>query len=514
MKNTELIKAIGQVRDEYILELLDHAQNNRVDHGTIRLRKTLRTALIAAVIAGLFVLLGAGAYALNVFGIKDLILSSSEEKIYLSEQGLQGSKEFLAFQEFIAFHDDYVAHDYYGDEMPQEQDQWMQQHNSIYFVYTQRLKDKLLELCDKYDLKLRNDRYEDTGAQWCYAALGLEDFIDDPRLLEDSAGFIAYDDGSFLLQTNWSSAPGEYLDCRVTRNMKGYFSQGSGDFGTEEVIEQWNYTTEKGTEVTIFRGEMSTYIVYDGPDAFVMAGIDRWITDDVFSDDTITAIANAIDFETLGKKSEVDLSVGKNRPVDPGLMDEQMQAHRQRVEENRRSLGEWMENYDGLEFRVDSLELSTNIYEAGWQMDQFSQDSYGCIGEICYWYPDWADEATGEMAEGLSLVTVGLTVHNTNTGDNTTHQTLNNTGSNNFPNSLLTLNYAMIRDGELFESFRGAWAWSGENPVPGQTAFVHIEPGETVSYKLAYILDEHAPDALYERVLTFMDGCISLTLAE
>ena len=118
MKAEDLLKAIGGVGDEFVDELLEHAEKNPVRAGSIRIRKTLRTALLAAVIAVLLALLSMGAYALNVFGIKDLLLSSDREKIYLSRQGLQDSKEFQAYQEFMAFYDDYVAHDYYGDQMP------------------------------------------------------------------------------------------------------------------------------------------------------------------------------------------------------------------------------------------------------------------------------------------------------------------------------------------------------------------------------------------------------------
>ena len=141
MKAEDMLKAIGGVGDEFVDELLEHAEKNPMRAGSIQIRKTLRTALLAAVIAGLLALLSMGAYALNVFGIKDLLLSSDKEKIYLSRQGLQDSKEFLAYQEFMVFYEDYVAHGYYGDQVPQEQDEWMQQHERIYFVYTQRLKD-------------------------------------------------------------------------------------------------------------------------------------------------------------------------------------------------------------------------------------------------------------------------------------------------------------------------------------------------------------------------------------
>ena len=155
MKAEALLKAIGSIGDEYVDELLAHAEKNPVRTSGVNIRKTLRTALLAAVIAGLLALLGVGAYAMNVFGIKDVLLSSDREKIYLSRQGLQDSREFMAYQEFMAFYDDYVANNYYGDQMPQEQDEWMRQHEGIYFVYTQRLKEKLLELSEKYSLKLR-----------------------------------------------------------------------------------------------------------------------------------------------------------------------------------------------------------------------------------------------------------------------------------------------------------------------------------------------------------------------
>ena len=511
MKAEDMLKAIGGVGDEFVDELLEHAEKNPMRAGSIQIRKTLRTALLAAVIAGLLALLSMGAYALNVFGIKDLLLSSDKEKIYLSRQGLQDSKEFLAYQEFMVFYEDYVAHGYYGDQVPQEQDEWMQQHERIYFVYTQRLKDKLLELSDKYGLKLRNDLYEDSGAQWCYNALGLPDFIDDSRFDEDDAAFLAYDDGSFLMQIGWSGAPGEYLDCSITRNIKGYFSQGYVDFDAEEMVRQWNYTTGQGTEVTIFWETLNFYIVYDGPEAFVVANIARWSNDDPFSEEVVTAIANAIDFETLGKASQVDLSLGKNRPVEPAQVDAQMQERQQLIEGRKQAeLGQWMESHNGLLFRVDSIRRSTNLREEGWQMEQFIPDSMGWIDGVYCSYPDWADPETGEMKEGLCLITVALTVKNANTEDNTQDQTLNNTGVNNFGNSMLFLDFAAVCDGVFCQVTKGADAWSGENPVPGQTAFVHIQPGETISYKLAYI----APAALENMVFFTWDSCLPLPPAE
>ena len=46
MKAEDLLKAIGGVGDEFVDELLEHAEKNPVRAGSIRIRKTLRTALL------------------------------------------------------------------------------------------------------------------------------------------------------------------------------------------------------------------------------------------------------------------------------------------------------------------------------------------------------------------------------------------------------------------------------------------------------------------------------------
>jgi hypothetical protein len=495
MNATQLIDAIGDVNDKYLEELIDHAEHHSPKTGYSGSRKVFQTALIAAVIASLFALMCAGAYALNVFGIKDLIVGKTQDEIYLSRQGIADSPEFLANQEFNEFYDDYVANDYYGDQVPQEQDQWMEQHSRIYFCYTQRLKDKILEIADKYNLKLADEYYEDSNAQWLYAVMGMDDFMLDDSFDDPKAEFIAYDNGAFLLQGTWGTANDNlYMDVNLLRTMKGYLSQGTMSFSDDQPMEQRSYITADGADVTIITGQQklsvfttegevpkqsNIYIVYDGTDAFVTVSFNSLNSKESFSEDEINSLADDIDFIALGKSSNVDLTIGKNRPADDSHDQSQWFA------DNLSELGRWIESDDGLEYKVDSIDLSTNIYDQGWNVEQFSRESNGLINGAIYNYPDWVNAETGEMAAGMRLLTVGLTVHNTNSTDDTSNQTLNNTGLNNFPNSLLSL-YA---DGISFS----AYGWSGENPIPGQTAFVHIEPGETVSYKLAYIIDDQLP---------------------
>ena len=99
----------------------------------LRRKKLGRTLLIAAVIVSIFAALCVGAYALNIFGIRELLLPGGYVERYqegavlvdtqaLSIQGIESSREFMAYKEFKSFYDDYTAKDYYGDQVPQKQD--------------------------------------------------------------------------------------------------------------------------------------------------------------------------------------------------------------------------------------------------------------------------------------------------------------------------------------------------------------------------------------------------------
>ena len=159
--NMKLLLGLGCVSGEYIDTALEAMP---VMARRARRHRPVRALLAAAVIVSLLLGLGAAAYAGNWLGIKDALLRQTEDTVYLSAQGLESSAEFQAYQEFMAFYEDYTANGYYGDAVPQEQDEWMREHSRIYFCYTQRLKDKIFELCGKYGLKTRDGVYEEGSA--------------------------------------------------------------------------------------------------------------------------------------------------------------------------------------------------------------------------------------------------------------------------------------------------------------------------------------------------------------
>lgn len=115
----------------------------------------------------------------------------------LSIQGIESSREFMAYKEFKSFYDDYRANDFYGDRVPQEQDEEMERYGQVYFCYTRRLMDKLLETADKYGLKLRESRYDNEGLDRLSAYTGVENILELEGYEGERASFIAYNDGSF-----------------------------------------------------------------------------------------------------------------------------------------------------------------------------------------------------------------------------------------------------------------------------------------------------------------------------
>ena len=175
MNSFDFLMALNEFDAGYVSEAIELMYPERAGcHTGLRRKKLGRTLLIAAVIISIFTALCAGAYALNLFGIRELLLPGGYVERYqegavfvdtqaLSVQGIESSREFMAYKEFKSFYDDYTAKDYYGDQVPQEQDEEMEKYGQAYFCYTRTLMDKLLEIADKYGLKLRESRYDNEG---------------------------------------------------------------------------------------------------------------------------------------------------------------------------------------------------------------------------------------------------------------------------------------------------------------------------------------------------------------
>lgn len=499
----KLLLGLGYVGGEYIdmaLEAMPVRASRAHGH------RPIRALLAAAVIVSMLFALGAAAYAGNWFGIKDALLRQTEETVYLSIQGLESSAEFQAYQEFMDFYDDYTANDYYGDAVPQEQDEWMREHSRIYFCYTQRLKEKIFELCGKYGLKTCDGVYEEgsAGIGRLYAAIGIDGFMRGSDFDDENAGFICYGDGSFVLQGMWYGAENG-LDCTVRRSMKGYFGQGYTHFDAGTVTER-SYLTELGAEVTIVMDEYNGAVLYNGADAFVTAELTRFDNETSYDGDVpeehvlggelteamLERFADSIDFAALGKRGAVDLSAAESEKEQPENRTEQQMEYDREIAAGLTDTGTTVTVYgSGLECTVTGISIDDNIYSAGWTLEQF-HESIAYIGGVDYPFPEYIDAQTGELIGGARLATVSLTVKNPHSGDATGNGGLSNNGTNNFANGIFVLKSG---DVSMRDIYTGCAAYSGDNPIAGQYAYVHIDPGETASYRLGYIIDDRCNNA-------------------
>lgn len=146
-----------------------------------------------------------------------------------------------------------------------------------------------------------------------------------------------------------------------------------------------------------------------------------------------------------------------------------------------------------LQVTINSVTLSSNVYDAGWTTnDLYLNDAMVILNDASPSTPvnmlkDNIDYTSGALADGLTLITVDVTVQNLNTSD-----TSFGPEPNVFGNDVLYLVNARTTEQNssgALPAYKSV-ACSCEKPISGQSAWVRILPGEGQRYKLAYIADD------------------------
>lgn len=133
-----------------------------------------------------------------------------------------------------------------------------------YGLYTQETKDKLDEILEKYDLKLRGRQVEFQTSKLLLKALGMENVLNPDskaNMRMDSASY--FENGNLNLSFSISLPDGDGFAPVKTG---GYLRYRSKDCFipdtavlTEAEWEEWNYTTESGDNVLIVYAEDAAY---------------------------------------------------------------------------------------------------------------------------------------------------------------------------------------------------------------------------------------------------------------
>ena len=279
MNSNDLFDIIGETPERYVLDIPNAKAIPAQKHSPKRIW------LIAAIVALILCLAGcAVAYVLSlnnmILGtayIEDLRTGETEPRLQLSLQGYVGSPSYQAAKEWYDFRQTYdqdgailFSDEAYSVEFSKE----YQNYN----LYSVEMKEKLDEICDKYDLELLGPSLVDISAENMFRELGINGI-----LREDAQA-----------EVNWSSGgPGYFfqngtfkVECYVTLtgennpwpfdNLIAYrchnkkaFDDVTIGMADPSAYEEWNYTTSAGVEVLLVKGPEAAFIVADIGDYFI-----------------------------------------------------------------------------------------------------------------------------------------------------------------------------------------------------------------------------------------------------
>ena len=269
MRREDLFEAIGMVKESQLAvceknrnpSVVTHREDSKMKNGGKYCKQTgsrrmPRVWLIAAIIAAMVFLMGCAiVYVLSLedmaFGneVQEYYDGSTEEVTLLSLQGIQGSPGYQATKEWYEWLETYDAdgtvwdsHEAYGADFGDEY--------YAYGIYSQEMKDKLDEICDKYDLKLLGKMYQDPDVEAACEAMQIQGFFRPGVQVEaELEEIIYYANGSFELEEYMKFSGYDQHIFTFRCHRKDSFTELYGDIGVEGTYEEWTYTTSYGVDV-------------------------------------------------------------------------------------------------------------------------------------------------------------------------------------------------------------------------------------------------------------------------
>lgn len=321
MKQQRILDMLEHIDERYILEAAP-ALRVRRSSGP---RKAGRTLLIAAVIVSLFAALCAVAYAAGWFGLSARLTEApsyteaaasapaSQEPVetgvaaggYLSMNGIAGSPEGLAHAEWIAFRNEYVAQHSFSNNTDLSWlggDELLESYSLIYGAADRAMLDKLLEISEKYNVKLHSRMYAPPTDAKFYKVSGCEPFVLSGNSLSP---MYLYEDGSYKFEGYVTAGEQEQM-LSFTRGRKGVLDPGGNFIQNAGDYSEWQYTNVSGDELNLawnnnpnaITGEHRLFIFCDKGDYIftVFASAE--------SKEQAELLADQFDFDAAAKSSE------------------------------------------------------------------------------------------------------------------------------------------------------------------------------------------------------------------
>jgi len=271
VKPIDLLSALGNVRDSYVIRSGEFRQGKHPVQAKRLSAK--RLWLIAAVIV--LSLLLAGCAIAYVLSLRDMAFGEREETYcdgssqtvtLLSLQGVRGTPGYRASREWYEWKQTYDTDGAvrYSDAAFSED---FGDAYYAYNLYSREMKDKLDEICAKYDLELLGKKYVDPDIEAGCEALQIQGIFRPAAQAEaDWDSIRYYANGSFEVEGFVTLPGGRARSVSYSCHRKGAFTELYGSIGPEGTYEEGTYTTSYGVDVLM--------VTQTGPfqrNAFLMA---------------------------------------------------------------------------------------------------------------------------------------------------------------------------------------------------------------------------------------------------
>ena len=305
MNPMDIMKGLNGIKDSFIMDAQDFRQGKR----KVRHIPHKKLWLIAAIIALALLLVGCTVvYVLRLqdmaFGqdTQEVLGSGVQDRTLLSLQGVKGTPGYQATKEWHEWLKTYDP----DDRIYHSQEAFSEDFGDDYYaynLYTREMKDKLDEICDKYQLNLLGKMYVDPDEAAACKALGIQGILRSDARAQTNFGSVRYyADGSFTVEGEMTletqAWPYEeivtFSCCR-----KDSFSDLYGSVGPEGTYEEWTYTTTQGVDVLLVLEQRNAV----NQPAFLMADRGEYVFtfhaleyDREWTREALEAYAEAFDF--------------------------------------------------------------------------------------------------------------------------------------------------------------------------------------------------------------------------
>lgn len=278
--------------------------------------KTKYKLELAAALSLVLVIPAAAAYATNLFGLRDMgigqitiedpLKEETEREVdAISLQGMSDSPEAMACAEWTTFYEEYDKDGKIISEIGNEPTGIDPRYGEAYNCYTHEMKDKVDEICEKYQLSILEgceiaNTYEDLCSR---SGIGNVCRGASENTINTPTGGYFYEDGTLQFEGTVTVAePAACMtDYQFCRSVKGSFCSTILNIGNADDYEQWEYTTVNGDRVSLANSDAKALIIAERDESFIVVNVLGNIMEDTFdvTNEALESLADSFDFSVI-----------------------------------------------------------------------------------------------------------------------------------------------------------------------------------------------------------------------